>query len=445
MLTRRRRLPKSGNLRIVYDDAAWVRFEYYASRIRFLRLVARSTTDSRGRDATASNITTIMRRQACKGVPLFPNLRELRLPPGPRTCPNMLSDLLGKRIRALDLGELTIFHARTLSNPGLATRCPSLQSLKLTARDPRFYHLVASCIPFFPRLQSISVRQLQSSLPPLAITGLDAFFCATSSLADLRELSSDFCDPLSDPAGNPQLTLFPALKALNVRDHDLRPIQTCVRFLQVYRPQALCAVSLSYEVLIPALIRGQMNALSELKAALTSFTLVICKMHYELPFNTVPEAIIEPLLRFDQLQELSIRVPFPVNIDDNTIDRISGSLPGLRTLFISGTFVQSSLAVPTLRALRYLAERCPGLRACSFGLNACDDDLPMAFDGLDEDFKLANYSVRTISVDCSPVHRPILVAKLLSRWFPNLRSIKSQEFSPYRDQWAKVELALECQ
>lgn len=439
----------------MHDNSAWDRFFFYADRIQVLRFPEGGPSTSQICTPSVAFLRLLIRREIFQETSLFPSVRKLYFPEHYQTAMSPLSLFLGERLTYLDLGVVSYNQLDVFATTHIPAFCPKLQHLVLAAKDSDIHDVVAAFLPELTELRTLSVLQLRLPLRSLETYGIDKFLRAASTLPTLRELTTNFHDSVTAPPrpsnsqdpSNAQKPYFPALTTLNVPDQGNAPSQSCATFLRKYRPQALRAISLSYEVLPAQLIEDQLRRLVDIGAELTSFSLSI-REDRRRDSDTQLTSILESMLSFRQLQSLNISVPFRTCLTDTIFSDISLAFPHLRTLCISGAAEappSKHPTAPTLRSLRALALHCPEIRDISFELDAGLFDAKLLEDLAVGKSTFTNQLVTAISVQYSPVsvsRGKAVIAMLLRRWFPKLRDIKSAVSSPCHSAWKGVETDL---
>ncbi|CUA69663.1 hypothetical protein RSOLAG22IIIB_04041 [Rhizoctonia solani] len=141
--------------------------------------------------------------------------------------------------------------------------------------------------------------------------------------------------------------------------------------------------------------------------------------------RTFDDYDFEPLLAFDSLEKLVVRVPLKSSIcvSDDFLDRAARSWPCLRELDMDPA--HSGQTLVTLQGLAPLARHCPKLRSLQLGIQ--QDHIHTVFNAdlyVQGDVQRVECSLVYLNVGCPPVYSSEAVAKYLSALFPMLRRVE---------------------
>jgi len=159
-----------------------------------------------------------------------------------------------------------------------------------------------------------------------------------------------------------------------------------------------------------------------------------------LHYPDIEGYMLQPILSFANLQDITISIHHMFKIDNNFIEAAAKSCPRLRSLElgIDGWGGRSNI---TLTGLASLARHCPDLTSLAIVIDATIVDHVL-------DIPVSNTKLNALNLGDSIIQNPTFVAGYLSRIFPYLTSVYAWRFSvlqaelerkkKYRDRWDEV-------
>ncbi|EPQ55489.1 hypothetical protein GLOTRDRAFT_93124 [Gloeophyllum trabeum ATCC 11539] len=400
----------------------WARFQYYAPRVRSLFV---------GTDISAETLHDMCTYGRQYYEDLLPNLRKLSVSFSNVPFLACLQPLLNPDLRSLEFNDCGCKSLPTLSGLGdlLSLATPELNNLVLempSVKRMKTRYLYRRGALFS---SPSPLQQLKTFAWDLPLTPADVIHLAMlPQLVDIcLDLPANILDVQTLGATWSGCSAFPALRLLDVRGQTF---SHCTMFLRFLGKHSLRAVILhAYNTsgdqepieiaealktlrenscdpcLLESLaVRGQHH--SPLRDALD----------YVLPFNTIRNLFV-----FRNMEYLLLDIPTTVDGDNDDLDELAQAWPRLFELQL-GDYPDANDTRFTLRGLTSLARYCPSLSSLTIAINADLEHDNADLDGTWEDLGIGE-DLYHLELAASSLRRPLPVARLLCRMFPNLRSV----------------------
>jgi hypothetical protein len=245
----------------------------------------------------------------------------------------------------------------------------------------------------------------------------------------LQKLELDFSSDDLIPLSLPQCA-FPALRDLGLTG------KMALAFLEALPSSKVEAIRIDFESIVDDVdLTARFYQVLHERCSHQSLSRisVYCRDDFTQPHH--PADMLQPLLSFVNLQDISINIHNLFGIDNNFIEAAAKSWPRLRSLALNG---QSNI---TLTGLASLARHCPNLTSLAITIDATVVDHVL-------DMPVSNTKFDDLYLGCSAIENPTSVAACLSRIFPfvtsihfwriPLRQTEHKEKRKYRDHWNEV-------
>ena len=416
----------------------WCRFDYHAKRVKTLGLLrCPITLNSIISDSGFWRVLRLSRPLA----QLCPSLRHLRWSSFAHHVPleDALS-LVGPQTYHLLLGIKAWDLAKIFSIQSIPIRCPHITHLRVSVYDDqsvetdlfRLREIVCEIVCCY-QLVDFSFCQSLSQRALLHLAGMPALQKLTldvSSGDDLISLSLPQC-------------AFPALRDLNLTG------KMASAFLEALPSCKLEAIEVRFEPTTNAAdimarffqVLHERCAHQSLSRISVRFKADIIHSHY----TDIEGYMLQPLLSFMNLQDMTITIHRTFRIDNNFIEAAAKSWPCLRSLKLGlgwGNDSWGGRSNITLTGLASLARHCPDLTSLGIVIDATVVDHVL-------DIPVSNTKLNALNLGDSIIQNPASVAAYLSRIFPYLTSVYSWQFhfiqaerekmrKKYRDRWNEV-------
>ncbi|EMD35041.1 hypothetical protein CERSUDRAFT_116547 [Gelatoporia subvermispora B] len=425
----------------------WIRFIYYARKIKYLELSGKGS-DHRDRfpsDAALLDLSTYRVSGA-----LFPCLRKLSLFEVKSGYWNIMNIFVSPVLKILNVydsgfGKRPSERDVTSLLSDIVRISSDLSTLKLELQGPDNR---PNSIPFI--LEDLrALRDVNLDLP-------DDRLAAGASFAWLRSLPNLTCLTLRDDGLPVDLNLasktissskFTSLKNLSIEICNLSPTYA---MLQVFSGVPLKTLNIRVADCEERPILGSdVQELLETVArccphtSLRSFSIDLDVLAESYEQIRLRSSHIQSLLVFKNVTEVTLETGFCLEIGDDQFKDIIMAWPQLSRLSIHvpRTWSREFRPMLTQASLEMLAVHCPLLRHLVINFDATQMSQPTQGYGMGRLLEFLN-------VEWSPIERPEDAAAFLSAVFPQLTSITSMASyvvnRTYERRWADVSKALEC-
>ena len=399
-------------------DADWVRFEFYAMKVKNL------TADLDLDDIDPSVFSHIAYLR--EGRPLFPALRNLDIEvscSGTKLPLFLSSSLLGIALTHTPTtesdqcpGAWSVLHALPTTILGIHTL-----SLDLMLSD--------SALNAILRMTNLQHLHLLCPTPETKVT--HSFFCSLASLPKLVELSIPHVNIPSPPSTVDLPSLpFPCLNSLSFNGDSFGEV---IVLLEVPKKHGTTFLKVESQRRQPI---HRDTWLRFIHTISTKFSKSLSKLDiniYQVEEPPVADNVrmFEPLLELHELEELKFNYAPWATLQDADLLLMAKAWPKICILHLPSNFVQPRV---TFHGLHSLASFCPHLGKLWLQIDASSNAnlKPVSLS------VLPDHPLWYLNVGKSLIDDPVPVALQLDEMFPNLRISTNDFNTPNRDLWNQV-------
>ncbi|TFK54425.1 hypothetical protein OE88DRAFT_1655078 [Heliocybe sulcata] len=463
-----------------FTRADWARLQYYAQRVRNLRL------DDKTR---LSPVLSLARRSREAGSPLLPNLRMLQIdhPEAEAQPQETLSLLATKSLRHLDF--LLDKESVWLRDPQgfecivdmIATLFPALEQLEFkvvtNSDEPEDeyeeeegeeapedwcidYHVVPLALKEF-RLPYLKV--FRCHLPICLDDFFDLGKLPHLEDVDLRVNRETWGDEDGEEEGAAAPTRhasFPALRELGISGPCLEDVVRLLGFFQKHSLESLKLAAYTRSATTAEQIETILRFAGRTSNPGSFRELLLhCKDSGFPDYQLNIDQFKQHLYKCANLEQLQIGTLITVNGTDPQMEEMALTWPKLQYLWL-GNWPYSELTRFTLEGLRAFRRHCPELHALSLAVDArmsvAESDVEMQGQDEKDDVKMdgedggherkteqPSHPLEHLCIANSAIGATDPVAKLLGDMFPNLTRVEAEDVvTGAYGRWVDVRAAL---
>ncbi|KIM81101.1 hypothetical protein PILCRDRAFT_9131 [Piloderma croceum F 1598] len=394
------------------EPADWVRFKYYACRIKVLGSTCRGGLYRATVHGDALRVLNDFR----PGFSLLPSLRHLTLSRWNQEMAAHIEPYLSRSIITFEIcnrnppvnPNFNEVYDDLLSS--LAILCPFIVDLRIphgtnSAMTSHYPGASLECAREWNHLQTIFVSSEIS---------LDAFrFIAP--LPNLKDLSC-FIHPnfkaedLRDASQGP---FFRSLEILDVQTYDIAPCRTLME-LMVESPLVSVIVAPNRSLLLSD-VGSFISAVCRPPAHrfINDFRLMDCEYMAEVD-HYVGTTAFEPLFMLKELRTLSISFPSTCRFDDQWLARAANTWPNLEHFSVLGA--KDGVPQITFQGMTALLDSSPGLCFIELDIDERSADFTSKH-------QVTYPNIRTLSLGRSFIDAPLKILEHISNVFPDLNAL----------------------
>ncbi|KAG6916366.1 hypothetical protein DXG01_007203 [Tephrocybe rancida] len=296
-------------------------------------------------------------------------------------------------------------------------------------------NIISTALRGWHKLREVTVHQISTEA-----------YRHLAMLPKLRSLELSLCNGRSDTLGSSLvLPAFPSgsatFMALRILTVHCQNINFCISILaHLSSNRTLTSLTLQFDRSASAAQwKGLTETIEQMCPASLSTIHVADNNSFHFEGNmddfTLKEEHLEPLFSFPNLEWINL-CPVSVDINDDNYERITQTWPGLIFWGIDGFARNQPPPRPTLAVLQSFAKNCPKISLLTMRL---DGTVPCTSNA---NSRVFTHSLRSISLEDSPIADPAMAAAYLSDILPYMDSIYYEENSgedPERQKlWAEV-------